>query len=148
MQLIFIRHAIAEDPKEFALTGRPDAQRPLTDDGVEKMKRGVKGLREVVPEINLIATSPYVRAVETAKIVGAAYKDPKTVIIHELVAVVGHEPHLSEVASWLLTGQPRSVIDFKKGAALAMEFEGVPAGGTGVLMWALTPRQMRRLAVK
>jgi phosphohistidine phosphatase len=169
MQLIFIRHAIAEDQKEFALTGRPDAQRPLTDDGIEKMKRGVKGLREVVPEINLIATSPYVRAVETAKIVGSAYKDPKTVIIHELVptesgekfaawarevkgvpvvAVVGHEPHLSEVASWLLTGQPRSVIDFKKGAALAMEFEGMPAAGTGVLLWALTPRHMRRLAVK
>jgi hypothetical protein len=40
------------------------------------------------------------------------------------------------------------VIDFKKGAALAMEFEGMPAGGTGVLLWALTPRQMRRLAVK
>jgi phosphohistidine phosphatase len=167
MQLIIIRHAIAEDPKEYALTGRPDAQRPLTDDGVDKMKKGAKGLREVVPEINLIATSPYVRAMETAKIVGAAYKSVRTVIIHELVpsergeafvawlrelkgvpvvAVVGHEPHLSGLASWLLAGQPRSMIDLKKGAALAMEFEGAPAGGSGVLLWALTPRQLRQLA--
>ena len=166
MQLVIIRHAIAEDPKEFGLTGRPDAQRPLTDDGVAKMKRGVRGLREIVPEINLIATSPYVRAMETAKIVGAAYKDTRIVIIHELVptesgdafvawlrelkdvpvvAVVGHEPHLSGLASWLLTGQPRSFIDFKKGAAISMEFEGAPAGGTGVLLWALTPRQLRAL---
>ena len=35
MQLVVIRHAIAEDPKEFALTGRPDAQRPLTEVGVD-----------------------------------------------------------------------------------------------------------------
>ncbi len=166
MQLVIIRHAIAEDPKEFALTGRPDAQRPLTEDGVDKMKRGVRGLREVVPEINLIATSPYVRAMETAKLVAAVYKEVRIVIIHELVptehgdafvawlrelkgvpvvAVVGHEPHLSALASWLLTGQERSVIDLKKGAALAMEFDGAPAGGTGVLLWALTPRQLRQL---
>ena len=130
MQLVMIRHGIAEDQKEFALTGRPDAQRPLTHDGIDKMKRGVRGLREIVPEINLIATSPYVRAVETAKLVAAAYKDVRTVIIHELVptetgdafvlwlrelkgvpvvAVVGHEPHLSKLASWLLTG-PRAVV--------------------------------------
>lgn len=167
MQLVIIRHAIAEDIKEFALTGRPDAQRPLTEEGVTKMKRGVRGLREIVPEINLIATSPYVRAMETAKIVAGAFKDTRIVIIHELVpgesgdsfvawlrelkdvpavAVVGHEPHLSGLASWLLTGQTRSFIDLKKGAALSMEFEGAPAGGTGVLLWSLAPRELRELA--
>ena len=166
MQLVMIRHGIAEDQKEFALTGRPDAQRPLTHEGVDKMKRGARGLREIVPEINLIATSPYVRAVETAKLVASAYKDVRIVIIHELVptetgdafvlwlrelkgvpvvAVVGHEPHLSKLASWLLTGHARSFIDFKKGAALAMEFEGAPAGGSGVLLWSLMPRQLRQI---
>jgi phosphohistidine phosphatase len=167
MQLVIIRHAIAEDPKEFASTGRPDSQRPLTDDGVVKMKRGVRGLRELVPEINLIATSPYVRAMETAKIVANGYKGTRIVIIHELtpegsfdafvawqrelkdvpvVAVVGHEPHLSELASWLLSGTQRSFIDFKKGAALAMDFEGVPGAGTGVLLWSIAPRQLREIA--
>jgi phosphohistidine phosphatase len=169
MQLVIIRHAIAEDPKEFAQTGRPDAQRPLTDEGVDKMKRGVRGLREVLPEITLIATSPYVRAVETAKIVAQAYKDVRIVIIHELVpsesgdafvawlrglksvpvvAVVGHEPHLSALASWLLSGQTRSAIELKKGAMLSMEFEGEPAAASGVLLWALTPRQLRGLSGK
>jgi len=167
MQLVIIRHAIAEDPKEFASTGRPDSQRPLTDEGVTKMKRGVKGLRAMVPEINLIATSPYVRAMETAKIVASGYKGTRIVIIHELVpdgsfdafvawirelkdvpvvAIVGHEPHLSALASWLLGGGSRSFIDFKKGAALAMDFEGVPGAGTGVLLWAVAPRQLRELA--
>ena len=166
MQLVIIRHAIAEDPKEFATTGRPDAQRPLTEDGVARMKRGVRGLRELVPELNLIATSPYVRAMETAKIVANAYKGTRIVIIHELVpgesgesfvawlrelkdvpvvAVVGHEPHLSGLASWLLGAGARSFIDLKKGAALSMEFEGAPAAGTGVLHWALTPKQLRDL---
>jgi len=166
MQLIIIRHAIAEDPKEFAATGRPDAQRPLTEEGVAKMKRGVRGLRELVPEINLIATSPLVRAMETAKLVAAGYKGTRIVIIHELVptesgdafvlwlrelkdvpvvAVVGHEPHLSALASWLLSGEKRSFIDFKKGAAIAMEFDGAPGAGSGVLLWALTPKELRDL---
>ena len=166
MQLVIIRHAIAEDPKEFASTGRPDAQRPLTEEGIAKMKRGVRGLREVVPEINLIATSPWVRAMETAKIVAGGYKGTRIVIIHELVpsesgdafvawlrelkdvpvvAVVGHEPHLSALASWLLGGDRRSFIDFKKGAALSMEFDGAPGAGSGVLLWSLAPKQLRDL---
>lgn len=167
MQLVIIRHAIAEDPKEFASTGRPDSQRPLTEDGIAKMKRGVKGLRTIVPEINLIATSPYVRAMETAKIVASGYKGTRIVIIHELVpteggdhfvawlrelkdvpvvAVVGHEPHLSSLASWLLSGGTRAFIDLKKGAAFSMEFEGAPGAGTGVMLWSMAPRQLRELA--
>ena len=167
MQLVIIRHAIAEDPREFASTGRPDSQRSLTEEGVTKMKRGVKGLRELIPEINLIATSPYVRAMETAKIVASGYKGTRIVIIHELtpdgnfdafiawirelkdvpvVAIVGHEPHLSGLTSWLLAGGNRAFIDFKKGAALSMEFEGVPGAGTGVLLWSVAPRQLRELA--
>ena len=169
MQLVIIRHAIAEDPKVFAETGRPDDQRPLTDEGVERMKRGVRGLKSLVPEVSLIATSPYVRAVETAKLVAAAYKGVRTVIIHELVptesgeafaawlrpqkgvpvvAIVGHEPHLSSLAGWLIAGEMRSVIDLKKGGAVLLDFVGAPGAGTAVLQWAMPPRQLRQLGVK
>jgi phosphohistidine phosphatase len=169
MQLLIIRHAIAEDPKEFALTGRPDDQRPLTDDGVEKMKRAVRGLRELVPELSLIATSPYVRAVETAKIVANAYKEIRTVIIHELVptesgeafaawlrpqkgvptiAIVGHEPHLSALTGFLMTGEMNSVIELKKGGAVMLDFAGLPGAGTGILEWAIPPRELRTLGAK
>src|SRR5215212_10056338 len=81
MQLLIVRHAVAEDRDEFARTGQDDAQRPLTKAGRRKMRRAVRGLRAVVPRIDVLATSPFTRAAETAKIVAAEYEglEPETV---------------------------------------------------------------------
>ena len=69
MRLLFIRHAIAEDRDEWAKSGRPDAERPLTDRGRDRMRRAARGLARLLPRPDLIATSPYLRAAETAAIV-------------------------------------------------------------------------------
>lgn len=167
MQLIVIRHAIAEEQERFAATGKPDDLRPLTDEGRKKMTRGAAGLHAVVPKIDTLAASPLVRAQETARIVAQAYgiaavetsnalrpDTAPTLFVSWLaaqngdrvVAVVGHEPHLGLLVTWLMTGIEESRVAFKKGGACMLEFDERPRRGGGRLIWALTPAQLRDLA--
>ncbi|HSN86331.1 MAG TPA: histidine phosphatase family protein [Thermoanaerobaculia bacterium] len=166
MKLLLIRHAIAEEPEDFARTGKDDRQRPLTDDGRKKMKQNAKGLRELVPEIELLATSPLTRAAQTAAILDSVYGGLSEVEIEELspeatpteflrwlrkqkaetIAAVGHEPSLSLILSWLLTGSERRLFSFRKGGACLLEFPDEVGAGTATLLWALAPGQLRDLA--
>jgi phosphohistidine phosphatase len=166
MRLLVIRHAIAEDRDAFAVTGQPDANRPLTDDGRKKMKGAARGLLRVVPKVDLLATSPLLRAAQTAEIVSREYGGIESRTIEELsperrpdellgwlrghhlgqtVAVVGHEPHLGFLVGWLLTGRNDSFVELKKGGAVMLEFDDPPSGGNAVLAWALPPRLLRWL---
>lgn len=166
MELLVIRHGIAEDKAVFAKTGKSDDLRPLTTEGREKMARGARGLRAIAPEISLLVTSPLVRARETAEIVGAAYGmtigETADVLRPDasfdafakwiagradrsVVAVTGHEPHLSGLIAWLMCGDESSCVDLKKGAAVLLSFDATPARGGAMLCWALTPKQLRML---
>lgn len=166
MKLLLVRHAPAEDRTVFAVSGRDDAQRPLTDDGREKMRQGAAGLHAVVPRIDVLAASPLVRAQQTAAIVAAEYRGPATVTIDELVpeargadflrwlrtqagadviAAVGHEPHLGHLASWLLTGREEPFLSLKKGGALLLDFGDFVQAGLPRLAWALPPKLLRAL---
>jgi phosphohistidine phosphatase len=166
MNLLVIRHAIAEDKDEWAVTGEPDGKRPLTEDGRKKMKRGAKGLRKMVANIDLLATSPLTRAVQTAEIVAREFEEIAVVVTDSLdparphdafmdwfrsldevstVAVVGHDPHLSSLVSWLMTGRDGGIIELKKGAACMLEVDRTGAPGNARLIWALTPDQLRAL---
>ena len=167
MKLLLIRHAIAEEREDFARTGKDDRLRPLTEEGRKKMKQAARGLRTLVPEIDLLATSPLTRAAQTGAVLDSVYGGLDEVEIEELapettpeellrwlrqqkvdtVAAVGHEPSLSQILGWLLTGTDRKLFAFRKGGACLLEFaEGEPAGGTATLLWALTPAQLRALA--
>jgi len=179
MQLVVIRHAIALEREEFAPSGRDDSLRPLTDKGRAKMKKAAAGLRELVPEISVLAASPFTRAQQTARIVAAEYGRLRVITTSSLepesafeefaewlrtrrgdvVAVVGHEPHLGTLVTWLMTGIEESRVPLKKGAACLLEFpssggrrgasSGSPRGpsrGTARLHWALTASQLGRLA--
>ena len=162
MDLLVIRHAIAADPADYA----DDADRPLTPEGKKKMRQAANGLRRSVPNIGLLATSPLVRAIETADIIASAYDGIPTAIApalapghppaavarwlepyreHDVVAVVGHEPDLSRMVSWFLSGSERSLIELKKGAACLLTFPGAIAAGAAVLVWALAPAQLREM---
>ena len=164
MKLLVIRHGIAEDKAEFAKTGQSDDLRPLTDEGRKKMRRIAKGLCELVPEVNVLASSPLVRARETAEIVAKAYKrdiDEFTEVLRPearyqdglrwltghtskgTVAIVGHEPHLSEFASWLVCGAEQSRLELKKGGACLLDFDGAPSRGGARLEWLAIPAQLR-----
>jgi phosphohistidine phosphatase len=166
MHLLVIRHAIAEDRDEFASSGRDDSERPLTDEGREKMRRAVQGLRRVAARIDLLASSPYARARQTAELVAEGYgiTDIKTVdalvpdgTLQQLqswlqrkstarvVAIVGHEPQLGELVTWLMSGLRESRVEMKKGGAALLEFEGQPGPGVGRLQWLLSPSALRDL---
>lgn len=166
MQLLVIRHAIAVEREDFARTGKDDRLRPLTDEGRKKMKQGARGLRRLAPRIDLLATSPLSRAAQTGAILDTVYGGLSEVEIEELtpeaapvdflrwlrkqkaecLAVVGHEPSISLILSWLLTGSERRIFSFRKGGACLLEFSGEIGAGTATLLWALTPAQLRDLA--
>lgn len=166
MELLVVRHAIAEDREAYAASGRDDALRPLTAGGARKMRRAARGLRELVSAIDVVVTSPLTRANETAEIIRRAYKldgletapvlEP-TVPLDDvvawlsrfesgLVAIVGHEPQLGRLVTCLVAGTDRSAVELKKGGACLIEFDERPGAGKGRLIWAVPPRTLRDLA--
>jgi len=166
MRLLFIRHAIADDREEWAKTGRPDADRPLTDRGRDRMRRAARGLTRLLPQPEVIATSPYLRAAETAAIVSNEFGGPPPVELPALVpgvefadlvtwlrsqkvagtvALVGHEPHLSGAFCYFLTGRREEFFEFKKGGAALVQLADPPTPGVARLVWTMEPGQLRRI---
>ena len=166
MQLLVIRHAIAMEREEYAKSGRPDSDRPLTDTGRRRMRKNARGLQRISPHPDLIATSPWLRAADTARVVaetlGVERMDTLDAMLPDrhpqelaawlnerlevaTVAVVGHEPHLGEVVTWLLGGEGSNV-EFKKGGACLLRIDDQVDAGSALLLWHLTPAQLRGLA--
>jgi phosphohistidine phosphatase len=167
VQLILIRHGISEDPAEFADTGKPDSERPLTKQGQWKMERLARGLRHSVPALDVLGSSPFRRAEQTARIVSRAFHHIQITTVpalapavplddvlrwlkHHLaatrIAIVGHEPQLGELTTWLVTGTASGGVEFRKGGACLLEFKGRASAGSGRLQWMLTPALLRDLA--
>jgi phosphohistidine phosphatase len=165
MELLVIRHGLAGDRERYARSHSDDRERPLTEKGIRSMRRGARTLRRMLPELDLIATSPLRRAAETAAIVAEAYPGVEVVELEALapgapradrvgflgeraatacVAIVGHAPDLDEDVSWLLAGVSQPFLSLGKGAACLLELPGAVEAGSAELRWALTPRQLRR----
>jgi phosphohistidine phosphatase len=169
MQLLVIRHGIAEDKEAFAKTGKDDSLRPLTKRGEREMRLVAKGLK-CTTKIGVLASSELVRAQQTAAIIAREYGLEEVTVLEALapdarpnavlkwlreldresadtepVAVIGHEPHLSGLVTWLLTRQSESRIVLKKGGACCVGFAARPAAGRGELRWLMTPTQLRLL---
>ena len=180
MRLLVVRHAIAMEREDFQLDARKKAKekgvdpeifandelRPLTGDGVRKMRKNVAGLVKICDEPVLLATSPLVRAIQTAEIIQASWPHLDAVTIDELkpegapadfskwlnsqklppdalVAIVGHEPHLSSLISWFIAGSSRPAVAIKKGGACLIEFKAGVDKGRGRLSWLATPKLLR-----
>jgi phosphohistidine phosphatase len=164
MKLVLVRHAIAIE-KEYA--DIPDEQRPLTPEGIRKMKRVVAGFQELKLGIEEVWTSPLVRTLQTAELIrgglnlGTSVRelvelrpngdvDGLLAHIHEAsnlatLAVVGHEPYLGRLTSRLLSMDGRGEIAFKKGGAACIEMD---TESQGTLEWLLTPKQLRQIGRK
>jgi phosphohistidine phosphatase len=162
MKLYLIRHGLAETHGM-----KPDADRALTPAGREKMERAAKGLRKTKIKLQLILTSPLKRARETAEIVAGGLYGVKVETMPELapgsepsatisaigayrdrkeIALVGHQPHIGQLASLLLTGSPDLCeMDFKKGSVACIDAEFAGEQAKCSLNWLLTPKLMRSL---
>lgn len=171
MQLLVVRHGRAESVKEFAKSGASDDLRPLTGDGQERMRVGAVGLHRIVEDLDVLATSPLVRARQTADILAAEFDAPEIIELEELrphappdafgewirdagdaetIAIVGHDAQLRALIGWLLTGKAKPLVEVKKGAAVMLDVRArgrrLRGPGSATLLWSLSPRQLRMLS--
>ncbi len=166
MRILVVRHAIAEERAPDA-SFKDDAVRALTKEGRKKMRAAARGLGRLVETLDLIASSPLVRARQTAEIVGSIFgsapiketkalcpgADPEELArwiksqgTMTTVCLVGHEPDLSDLIGWFTTGEKDPVCLLKKGAACLLEFPGAPGPGRAAMVWLLQPSQLRLLS--
>lgn len=156
MELLLIRHAIAA-PRSPTLR---DADRPLTRQGRERFAQVVAGMQRLGIRLRQVHHSPWLRAVETAALLApvlqgdlmptqALARPPEAELLHEIdhtpVALVGHEPWMSDLLAWLITGSPAadSMFAFKKGGVAWLEGPLRPGGMA--LRAYLPPKVLRAL---
>jgi len=156
MKVLLLRHGVAEDQA----SGRPDSSRKLTEEGRERLRCVLEVARNAEVQPDLVLTSPYVRAVETAELASQLLNAPKPqtsdallpssrpqavwaeLRLHadqECVLLAGHEPLIGETVSFLL-GCSRIVVDVKKGSLMCLELNAKAAAPKGVLCWILTAK--------
>jgi phosphohistidine phosphatase len=166
VDVYLVRHAIAE--QRDVVRWPDDSQRPLTPEGAGRFRRAARGLRRIVPSVELVRSSPYIRAWQTAELLheeagwpaplacaplaghSATAEALDALRLHadrESVALVGHEPNLSWLASLLLAGAEGVVdLELKKGAAALLELASPPTPGSALLRWSVSPKILRALA--
>jgi phosphohistidine phosphatase len=163
MNLYILRHGIAVELNARSL--RRDAERSLTAKGKKRLRQIAGAMKAMDLSFDLIFSSPYLRARQTAEIVAETFKRQKKLavsselapggnpkaLIEQLnkmkphpksVLLVGHEPYLSQFIGLLAAGNTNAAIDFKKGGLCKLEVESLHYSRCATLAWLVTPRQM------
>jgi len=149
MNIYLIRHSDSEGISK----GLKDSERKLTPDGELKIRNASLFWKNLIPEFDYIFSSPYLRALQTAKIIASVYNHKKEIIVDKRlgcgseteslieilnsfqsgdIAIVGHQPDLSNHLSRLISVAGIS-IEFKKGAIAKIFFSNKVREGKGVL---------------
>jgi phosphohistidine phosphatase len=164
VNVLVIRHGPAEDAEAWKAEGRDDRLRPLTPDGKKDMREAAFGLATLQPRVDLLASSPLVRAAQTAEIMASEYKCKVTALDALVpdadsagtlewiarqrsagtIGLVGHEPHLTKLIGYLLVRNDRVFLELKTGGACLLECAS-PEPGSFTLKWLLTRRELIRL---
>ena len=164
-ELYLIRHGVAEDRGD---AWPDDSKRPLTDDGIARLRKSARGLKHAGVAFDVVLTSALVRARQTAEVIAAAYDPRPPIVVAESlapggaypafvldlekqsrrarIAIVGHEPGIGELAARLIGA--KHPVEFKKGAVCRIDLTSIPPAGPGDLRWFLTPKLMRALRRK
>jgi len=162
MEIYILRHGVAA---ERGTPGyKKDSDRPLTKEGEDKMHQIAEAILGMELKFDLILSSPYIRAAQTAQIVANELDEEVTFtdalipdgnpldLIAEIndekpqrLLLVGHEPDLSRLASVLITGGSDAVIELKKGGLCKLTSDKLTFGQCATLNWLLTPRLLRSL---
>src|SRR5438067_237735 len=161
-ELYLIRHGIAEERGE---AWPDDAKRPLTDEGMDRLRKAARGLARAGVTLDVMLTSPLVQTRQTAEIVAAGF-DPRPHIVtaeslapggtfqavmadlekqtkKARIALVGHEPGIGELAARLIG--TRHPIEFKKGAVCRIDVDALPPSAPGALKFLLPPKILRSI---
>jgi phosphohistidine phosphatase len=162
MELLIIRHASAF--KRDRLRWADDALRPLSPEGIRRSRKAAAGIKALCKAPVRLLTSPLIRAAQTADILTefAGWPRAKVALVLEpakgaaavlallaknrcdRIAVVGHQPDLSELlTACLLKDSKALAIEMKKNAVACVSFPGRVRAGGGVINWLATPRLLR-----
>lgn len=162
MRLYIVRHGIAidrEDPK-----CPPDPDRYLTEEGIEKTKQVARGVVALGATADLLLSSPYVRAMQTAEIFASALEYSKqkirrtdlllpgaetSMLFRELakdkqsssIFLFGHAPQLDEVIATAL-GSKHHLTSLKKAGVALIELKRV-SPPSGEILWLAPPKLLR-----
>jgi phosphohistidine phosphatase len=167
MNLYLLRHAIASE--QSARSGFADSKRQLTAEGRQKLRRAAKGMKAFGLDFDVILSSPYLRARQTAEIVAEMFEMPARLqfsehlkpngrpaaLIQQIlklsgppdeVLLVGHEPWLSGFLSLLASGGPNCAVAMKKAGLCKLAADALQPGRCATLEWLLTPRQLAMMS--
>lgn len=165
MRVYLIRHAPAFE--RDARRWPADRLRPLSPIGMKKFRKAAAGLERLAGEVSCVLTSPLARARQTAEILTTVAGWPRAQELAALapghapaevlaalreqqvasVALVGHEPGLSELLAASVAGTGACLeCELKKGGAACLEFPSPVRAGRARLEWLLTPKALRALA--
>jgi len=161
MQLYVVEHGIAVEGGE----GIADEWRPLTDKGRRRFQKTARAFGKLGRRLDLILTSPLVRAVQTAEILAGETEPGEVAVLAELdpkfdveavrnaiasragkaeaVAIVGHEPQLSSVLA-ALTGVSQAEIDLENGTIVRVDVSTLTDGASADPRWWLKPKGTRK----
>jgi phosphohistidine phosphatase len=153
MNIYLIRHGDAENISK----GLKDFDRKLTHEGEQKINNAARYWQSIIPGFDLILSSPYYRALQTAKIIASVFNyesdihtdrklgcgsdtDDLIEIINSFerndVAYIGHQPDLSNHTSVLISGNG-AFVEFKKGAIAKISFHNKVKEGKGILEYLI-----------
>ncbi len=164
MELFILRHGVAV-PR--GSTEYPDdGDRPLTPEGTKGMRKIAKGMRAMELAFDHVFSSPLVRTKQTAEIALRVLRSGLSidytshlrpdgdleVFIGEClttcgeddrILIVGHEPYLSGLTSFLVCGDDSLDVNFRKGGLCKLSVSALRVGKCATLEWLLTPGQIK-----
>jgi phosphohistidine phosphatase len=164
MLLYLMRHGIAIDREDPECP--PDPERHLTPKGIEKTRSAARGLRPMKVNPNLVLSSPYLRAMQTAEIACVALEIPVSRIrktdallpgasplqlVDELsktkadeVICFGHAPQMDEFIA-LAVHASKACTELKKAGVACLDLHSV-SPIDGEIVWLMTARALRMLS--
>jgi phosphohistidine phosphatase len=153
MQLYFLRHGEADWPGWT----KPDDERPLTDFGRKEVRQVAKFLNRLKVKADLIVTSPFPRALQTAEVAaeqlktklrqdealepGFGISELRTLLKRhgsKVLMLVGHEPDFSSVISALTDAS----LKLSKAGVVLVDID--PETEKGRLLWLFPPKFARK----
>ena len=162
-ELYLIRHGVAA---ERGPEWPDDAKRPLTEEGIARMKKAARGLKRLDVRLDVVVSSPLVRARQTAEVVAGVFDEMSPLVLttslapggrysdlladlqkqvrHTRIALVGHEPDLGRLAARLAGS--RRAFEFKKGAVCRIDVDALPPERSGTMRWFLPQSILRRIS--
>ena len=160
MDLYLLRHGKAEP---YGQAYPSDHLRPLMEKGKRRTKRSVKGMKAADVNVDLIVSSPILRARQTAEIVhdGLGIKKPieysdslasgsvtgvmsaiQAYYSYDGVMLVGHEPTLSELISTMSSGMYHVAFNLKPGGLCKLRVDTARIAQSATIEWFVTPKQL------